>query len=232
VPHPHLTSQLRADDKGTRTRARIVHTALELFRAHGYEKTTMARIAEEAGVSKGNAYYYFRSKEELVQAFYDELQHLHLQVVKKQLPLHETLEQRLLVVMESFVEVARPYHAFADKFFQVAANPHSPLSPFSKASTPARTASMALFKEALVDAEIALDDTARAELPTLLWLAHMGVVLFWVHDHSPHQRKTLLLVQRAVPLLARAIRLGQSPLLRPLRDQVLALVRDLQTLQK
>src|SRR5438093_12676940 len=54
--------------KGEQTRAIILETALDLFRERGYEETTMRVIAERAGVALGNAYYYFRSKEHLIQA--------------------------------------------------------------------------------------------------------------------------------------------------------------------
>ena len=62
-----------AASKGERTKQRIVAAALELFREHGYEATTMRMVAEHAEVSLGNAYYYFKSKDLLLQAFYREV---------------------------------------------------------------------------------------------------------------------------------------------------------------
>ena len=56
--------------KGDQTKALILETALEMFRENGYEQTTMRAIAEKANLSLGNAYYYFPSKEYLIQAFY------------------------------------------------------------------------------------------------------------------------------------------------------------------
>ena len=53
------------------TRARILDVALDLFRRHGFEETTMRGIAAAADVSLGSAYYYFQSKEDLVMAFYE-----------------------------------------------------------------------------------------------------------------------------------------------------------------
>src|SRR5262245_62454986 len=60
--------------KSEETRSLILETALELLTERGYEETTMRAIAEKAGVALGNTYYYFRSKEHLIQAFYDRLQ--------------------------------------------------------------------------------------------------------------------------------------------------------------
>ena len=57
--------------KGRYTRTRIVDSALSLVTEVGYERASMRAIAERAGVSVGNAYYYFPSKAHLVQAFYD-----------------------------------------------------------------------------------------------------------------------------------------------------------------
>ena len=48
------------------TGQKLIDTALRLFRDDGYRATTMRRIATEAGVSLGNAYYYFASKDDLV----------------------------------------------------------------------------------------------------------------------------------------------------------------------
>ena len=56
--------------KGDQTKALILETALEIFREKGYEQTTMRAIADKAKLSLGNAYYYFHSKEHLIQAFY------------------------------------------------------------------------------------------------------------------------------------------------------------------
>ena len=69
--------------KAAQTRAAILATALRLFREDGYDRTTMRAVAQGAGVSLGSAYYYFASKEHLVQAFYDELLAEHQAAVEE-----------------------------------------------------------------------------------------------------------------------------------------------------
>lgn len=49
-------------DKGRRTRGRIVTTAARLFAAHGYEGTSMERIARSVGMTKGAVYAHFKRK--------------------------------------------------------------------------------------------------------------------------------------------------------------------------
>lgn len=58
-PAPAGKDAGRSPGKSEQTRALILETAMRLFQERGYDKTTMRAIAQEAGVSVGNAYYYF-----------------------------------------------------------------------------------------------------------------------------------------------------------------------------
>ena len=58
-------------DKGEQTRTQIFESALQLFRERGFDSTTMQEIAKHAMVVKSAAYYYFPSKEAIVQAYYE-----------------------------------------------------------------------------------------------------------------------------------------------------------------
>lgn len=46
----------------------IMHTALDLFANEGYYPTSISKIAQKAGISKGLMYNYFESKEDLILA--------------------------------------------------------------------------------------------------------------------------------------------------------------------
>jgi len=56
-----------------RTKQNIIDAALKLFAQRGYYGTSIADIAKEAGVSKGLAYNYFKSKNELAEAIFSQL---------------------------------------------------------------------------------------------------------------------------------------------------------------
>ena len=58
---------------GTRPgkRERLVRAASELVHHQGVEKTTLAEIAEAADVPLGNVYYYFKTKDALIDAVVD-----------------------------------------------------------------------------------------------------------------------------------------------------------------
>jgi AcrR family transcriptional regulator len=166
--------------KGEQTKALILSTALEMLHERGYEATTMRAIAEKAGVSLGNAYHYFGSKDHLIQAFYHRIHEDHLQASLPALQKESSLKARLLSVMRLKIETMEPYHEFAGVLFQTAADPHSPLNPFAHESAPVRRDSIKLFEQLVEQTKARIPGDLRAELPYLLWLYHMGVVLFWI----------------------------------------------------
>lgn len=49
-------------------RNEIIDTAEQLFNARGYEQTTVSDIVKQVGVAQGLFYYYFKSKEEVLEA--------------------------------------------------------------------------------------------------------------------------------------------------------------------
>ena len=213
--------------KGDQTRTLILDTALEMFRERGYEQTTMRAIAEKAGLSLGNAYYYFRSKEYLIQAFYQTTHEDHLALAIPALEKHDTLKSRLLTVVRLKIETLKPYHQFAGVLFKTAADPQSPLNPFADDANPVRVASIELFDKVVEGSKARIPKDLQAELPYLLWVYHMGIILFWIHDRSPKHRRTYRLIDRTVELVDRMIHLASNPFMRPLRKHALALVEEL-----
>jgi AcrR family transcriptional regulator len=231
APAPVTAAEGKAEgkkvSKGERTRAQILATALELFRERGYDETTMRAIAEGAGVAVGNAYYYFRSKEHLIQAFYERTHEEHLEASREILARERGLRERLAGVMRAKLDTIMPYHQFAGILFKTAADPASPLNPFSRESEPVRRQSTELFAEVVTGADSRLTPDLTAALPNLLWIYHMGIVLFWIHDSSPGCAKTYLLTERTVKLVLRLVSLFQFPLLRPFLKELLGLVAEL-----
>lgn len=213
--------------KARRTRAAILQAAIELLRDVGYERATMRAIAERAGVSTGNAYYYFGSKEELVQAFYARTHAEHLVVARPRIAAARGLRDRLLATMTAKLETIEPYHPFASVLFRSAADPRSPLNPFSAASREVREDAIDLFREVVQGSGQKLPKDLAAELPQLLWTWHMGILLYWVHDESEDRAKTRRLMEESTSLIASAVKLSSSVILAPLRRKLLKLVREL-----
>ena len=213
--------------KGEQTKALILNSALEMLHERGYEQTTMRGIAEKAGVSLGNAYHYFGSKDHLIQAFYHRTHEDHLRASLPALEKETALKTRLLSVMRLKIDTLEPYHEFAGVLFQTAADPHSPLNPFAHAAAPVRRDSVKLFEDLVAGSTAHIPDDLRAELPYLLWLYHMGIILFWIHDTSRKRARTYRLIDQTVDLLDKLVSLASNPLMRPVRKNALKLVAEL-----
>jgi len=55
----------KRSERSEETRRRIVEAAMRLFAQHGFDRTSTAIIAKEAGVSQGIIFHYFESKRKL-----------------------------------------------------------------------------------------------------------------------------------------------------------------------
>lgn len=58
----------------TDTKSQILAAAIELFALNGYEKTTMRKIAEKVGIQSASIYYFFGSKESLLNTIFEEFE--------------------------------------------------------------------------------------------------------------------------------------------------------------
>jgi AcrR family transcriptional regulator len=212
--------------KGERTRAAIIDAALELFRENGYDATTMRGIATAAGVSVGNAYYYFESKEQLIQGVYEQTQATHADLVADLLQRETDLERRIVGTGDAWFDAMAPYHAFASKFFKHAAEPTSPLSPFSPDSTPTRARAIDLWRTVIEGSDTKVPKKLAGEVPELVWLLFMALVLFWVYDQTPGQAATHRMLRRVAPMVVRAIGLARLPVVRGMLDDIIAIVNE------
>ncbi|MBT2383321.1 TetR family transcriptional regulator [Streptomyces sp. ISL-11] len=199
---------------------------MTLFQERGYDKTTMRAIAKETGVSVGNAYYYFAGKEHLIQGFYDRIAAEHQVAVRDVLERESGLEARLAGVLHAWLDIAEPYHEFAAQFFKNAADPESPLSPFSPESEHAREAAIDVHREVLAGSKAKVPAELADVLPELMWLSQMGLVLYWIFDRSPDRERSRRLADRGARLTTRGVALARFRVLRPLVHEVHELFTD------
>jgi AcrR family transcriptional regulator len=206
------------------TRRQVLDTALGLFRERGFEDTTMRDIAGRAGLSLGAAYYYFKSKEAIVGAYYDYIQHEHLRLARDAYAKGGDLQARLRAALHTKIDIMQEDGRLLRALFRYGGDPDHQLSWFGPATQAQRQMSVEVFAEALAGER--LPDDVRETAPTLLWTLHMGVLLFFLYDSSPKHRRTRRLIDAAVDLIVDVRRLVTSPLLRPLRRRVMGVLRD------
>src|SRR5215212_11648589 len=137
--------------KGEATRARILESALALFRERGFDPTTMRDVAAEAGMSLGAAYHYFPSKDAIVLAYYDLTQDEHARRVHEALAGggERALRARLGVALHAKLDVLAADRRLMGALLRYTGDPESPLSFLGAGTRGLQLRSMAVFADAL-----------------------------------------------------------------------------------
>ena len=206
------------------TRRQILETALSLFRERGFDQTTIRDIADGAGLSLGAAYYYFHSKEAIVGAYYDYVQDEHLARARQAFTASRDLRDRLRAALHTKIDIMQKDRRLLRALFRYGGDPDHPLSWFGPATRDQRDRCAAIFAEAVAEERFPPD--VRDAAPALLWTLHMGILLYFLYDSSPHERRTRKLIDAAVDFAVDVKRIVTSPLLRPMRRKILTVLRD------
>src|SRR6266571_2932168 len=124
--------------KAEDTRERIVDAALRRFRDQGFDETTMRDVAAEGGVATGAAYYYFRSKEDLVMALYVRTAEEARARMPPAIARSNDLRKRILAVVDTNLDQFADHRRLLVALVRIGMDPSHPLSPFGKEATPMR----------------------------------------------------------------------------------------------
>lgn len=178
--------------KGERTRERILEVALKLFAEKGYANATLRDIAAEAGCSLGLAYRYFAGKEEMVFALYERLTAELETVVENLAP--GTLATRWLAIEQADIAHLEPHRDSLAALFGAGLAVDSPTQVLGPAASTLRERVRAVYGKVLDGATDAPKGKVRDDLNTLLYAAHLSLVLFWLQDRTPGQASTKSLI--------------------------------------
>ncbi|MGE0151036.1 MAG: TetR/AcrR family transcriptional regulator [Reyranellaceae bacterium] len=99
---------VRQPAKSAATRRKILDAAARTFRDKGYAATTLNDIADAAEIRAASLYYYFRSKEDLLEAVFGIGMQRVVDAVRQRsaaLPADATLAQRIQVAIEAHLEM-------------------------------------------------------------------------------------------------------------------------------
>lgn len=209
------------DGEGKRdvTRRHLLDTALALFQRRGVEATTMRDIARAAGLSLGAAYYHFPSKDALLFAYYADTQAALDALAAR---TTGTPRERLAALLHARLDVLAPHRAMLASIVGRVVNPGDPVSALSSESRAIRAAAIAHFDEAL--APLALPAEVRGVAGQALWLLAMALLLVFVNDSSPGQRKTHDLVDDTVELVLPLLPLLATPIGRALAQRIASML--------
>lgn len=172
--------------RGEETREHLYEVAIRMFGEQGFEQTTLRAIAREAGVSPGLMYRYFPSKAAVVLELYERLSRDFSEGVE--LPRGGWAVRGLHALRASLGTLAPHRDALRALTGVLVADPESGL--FSRATAFSRERVLGVFVQAVRGAVDAPTGPLAPALGRLLYLLHLGVLLWWLLDRSREQRAT------------------------------------------
>ena len=207
--------------KAEETRNRILDAALELFRDKGFAQTSMRDIADRAGVATGAAYYYYRSKEDLVLAFYMRTDQEAAELFERAIASSKKLEKRMRGLIEAKFSQFEEHRALLTALLKAGVDPRDPLSPFGHETREVREDNIAWYAKALEGSDVKVPHDLAPHVPRLLWMYHMGLIYFWITDESPKQQRTQRLLDATLDLVVQLLKASSLPFMGPLRRKAL-----------
>jgi len=91
--------------KGAKKRLEILRSAAAVFRRRGYYGASVDAIARELHMTKGNLYYYFRSKEEILYFCHDYSVNLLLELLARVEASNASPPEKLRTLIVEFVHM-------------------------------------------------------------------------------------------------------------------------------
>jgi AcrR family transcriptional regulator len=211
-------------DKGEQTRRQIFESALELFREQGFDSTTMQEVAKRAAVVKSAAYYYFPSKEAIIQAYYETVQAEQERLCGEVFAESKDLKTRLASALHSKLDLAKDDRNLLGVVFRYTGEPEHPLSCLGRGTAGIRRRSIRVFRDAIAEEKLPKD--LRELLPVALWALQMGLLVMFLYDSSENQRRTRRMADGTLELTLKLLGLAKLAILKPIRAKVLGLLRE------
>jgi AcrR family transcriptional regulator len=228
IQHLTMVKNDPATDKGEQTRRHILQCALELFREKGFDATTMQDVATRANVAKGATYYYFSSKEAIIQAYYEVVQAEQERICAEAFAGDRNLKARLRVAMHSKFDLAKNDRKLLGVVFRYTGEPEHLLSCLGPGTAEIRERATNVFRDTIAGEKLPKD--LEILLPVALWALQMGLLVMFLYDNSNDQRRTRQLADGALDLTLKLLALAKLPVLKPVRTKILALLRDAELL--
>ncbi len=88
--------------KGERTKKKLLEIAYELFLTKGYEETSVEDIMSRAEIAKGTYYYYFQSKEQMLEEVIEMMIDSEAEAAQKIAESDMPAPQKIVGIMTSF----------------------------------------------------------------------------------------------------------------------------------
>ena len=184
----------------------------------------MRDIAEEAGLSLGAFYYYFKTKDEIVLAFYAQTSADALKRNAEIVAGSNDFAKRFGALLTSNLSQLTRYRSLVSVLARQGTDLRNPISPFGKETKSIREEAIAMIEDCIGGSNLKVSRPLRPHLAKILWLYQLGIVFYWSNDISRNQQNTVRLIDLSLPLLVRLLKLSSMPLFRSINRAAIEIV--------
>ena len=203
-----IHSPIRRERKKEETRARLLSTAIHLMEAQGFDNVSVEAIAIAADVGKGTIYNYFQTKEDIVVAFFVDLERQIQAKLSRWTSRHADLEHVLTSFLRYQFRLKQPHYRFVRIFFTtIFARPEQMLPYIVELQSVIDPPIVRLF-ESLQDRAILRRDIPMQALVLHFKTVHFGLSATWALE-GPPWRGTARALPQQVKLLCSGFAMQQ-----------------------
>ena len=160
-------------------RERIINAAAGFFGEKGYHQTTTSEIADAAGVAAGTIYIYFKSKEMLIVAVFEEFLGSHMERLKQGVEAVNGSEAKMRRLLTLGLELMENNPSSARIFLSQLRQSSEMIKTVAKKSSRAyKDIIEGVIKDGILAGDFRESDSASTGI--MVFGAYQNVVLEWV----------------------------------------------------
>lgn len=208
-----------------KTRQRIILQAAQLIGKNGYNPTSMREIARAAEISDATIYNYFKTKDMILYAYFEDLVERLVDTLKNIDDFEQfSFAEQIQTTIQSQIELMEPDRAFIKETYEqvflhnwVAANAGGRV---------ARQNFLSLIEDminAAIDAEEFAEPPFKGLVIHSLWDLSVGITFYWLKDSSENSQNTIALLDKVVALLVATL---ESRILAKATDLIQFMIRE------
>lgn len=168
----------------TKTKDKIIQTADTLFYQNGFEKTSFADIAQHVGISRGNFYHHFKTKDDILDAVISYRLQKTTDLIGQWESKGNTPRERLL----SYIHIVHTNQEAINKYGCPLGTLSTELAKLNHTLHGATTRLFSLFKEWLkqqfLRADLPEDEANRHALHILSWSQGVATMMATFQDDA------------------------------------------------
>jgi len=195
-------------EKGAKLKQRIYNSALKLIIKKGFHRVSVDEICRNIGISKGNFYYYYSSKDQIMMDFFFQNDQIYVNEYQERISKMERAADKLLTLSQVIVDyIVREGIDILKNVYYIQIDP-TKRNPFRTTDRPYYRITLDIIKEGQAKGEFRKDIQAE-EIALLALMSIRGVSYEWCMRNGGFDHQAI--AERMMKLFIQSISVETQP---------------------